>query len=208
MIHVLQKKCLRVRPIARVVKSEVLPGTRPQSVIPRHDARDYNRCGFRSIALSEKIFAGCEFQNFVTQPPNRSDVGTGNGRVVSKLSQNGVAWHHFLHLTQLTTVNARRPNLVLYQMIKIRKTRSVIMEKQAQRCVMPIRPFLAGQPFDPETITMMSAALENVCKALDLKIVDDPATRLVAQKIIELTQRGMQDATMLSAATLKELKGD
>jgi hypothetical protein len=73
---------------------------------------------------------------------------------------------------------------------------------------MPIRPFLAGQSFDPETITMMSSALEYVCKALDLKIVDDPATRLVAQKIIELTQRGIKDATMLGAATLRELKSD
>ena len=73
---------------------------------------------------------------------------------------------------------------------------------------MPIRPFLAGQPFDPETIATMSAALESVCKALGLSIVDDPATRLVAQKIIELTQRGVRDAAMLSAATLKEFQTD
>jgi hypothetical protein len=73
---------------------------------------------------------------------------------------------------------------------------------------MPIRPFLAGQPFDPETITIMSAALESVCKALGLSIVDDPATRLVAQKIIELTQRGVRDAATLSAATLREFQAD
>jgi hypothetical protein len=73
---------------------------------------------------------------------------------------------------------------------------------------MPIRPFLAGQPFDPEIITTMSVALESVCKALGLNIVDDPATRLVAQKIIELTQRGVRDAEMLSAAALREFKAD
>ena len=73
---------------------------------------------------------------------------------------------------------------------------------------MPIRPFLAGQPFDPELIATMSAALESVCKALGLNIVDDPATRLVAQKIIELTQRGVRDAEMLTAATLREFKAD
>jgi hypothetical protein len=73
---------------------------------------------------------------------------------------------------------------------------------------MPIRPFLAGQPFDPEIIQTMSAALEDVCQALGLHIVDDPATRLVAQKIIELAQRGMRDAAMLSAATLREFKSD
>ena len=78
----------------------------------------------------------------------------------------------------------------------------------AKACVMPIRPFLASEPFDPEIIAMMSAALESVCKALGLNIVDDPATQLVAQKIIELTQRGMRDATVLSATTLRELKSD
>ncbi len=71
---------------------------------------------------------------------------------------------------------------------------------------MPIRPFLAGQAFDPETIAVMSKALENVCEALGLHVVDDPATRLVAQKIIELAQRGLRDATMLSAAALREFK--
>jgi hypothetical protein len=70
---------------------------------------------------------------------------------------------------------------------------------------MPIRPFLAGEPFDPEIIAKMSAALESACEALGLKLVDDPATRLVAEKIIELVQRGVRDAGTLSAMTLKEL---
>jgi len=52
----------------------------------------------------------------------------------------------------------------------------------------------------------MSAALESVCDALGLKLVDDPATRLVAEKIIALVQRGIRDAGTLSATTLKELK--
>jgi hypothetical protein len=73
---------------------------------------------------------------------------------------------------------------------------------------MPIRPFLAGQPFDPEIISIMSAALERVCEALGLKLVDDSATRLVAEKIIELAQRGVRDAAMLSAMAVQELKSD
>lgn len=73
---------------------------------------------------------------------------------------------------------------------------------------MPIRPFLAGQPFDPEIIATMSAALENACQALGLKLVDDPATRLVAEKIIELVQRGVRDVAMLSAITLREFKSE
>jgi hypothetical protein len=36
-------------------------------------------------------------------------------------------------------------------------------------------------------------------------LTDDPATRLVATKIIELAQRGVRDAQSLSAMTLKNL---
>ena len=49
---------------------------------------------------------------------------------------------------------------------------------------MPIRPFLADQAFDPELITAMSLALQRACDALRLKLIDDAATRLVAEKII------------------------
>jgi hypothetical protein len=73
---------------------------------------------------------------------------------------------------------------------------------------MPIRPFLAGQAFDPEAIRDMSLALERVCDALSLKIVDDPATRLVAEKIIKLHQWGVHDVATLTSLTLKEFKGE
>jgi len=73
---------------------------------------------------------------------------------------------------------------------------------------MPIRPFLAGQAFQPEIIRQMSLALESVCEKLDLNLTDDPATRLVAKKIIELAQRGVRDAASLGAMTLKELENN
>jgi hypothetical protein len=68
----------------------------------------------------------------------------------------------------------------------------------------PIRPFLAGQAFQPDIIGQMSSALESVCEKLQLSLTDDPATRLVARKIIELAQRGVRDAATLSTMTLKE----
>ena len=71
---------------------------------------------------------------------------------------------------------------------------------------MPIRSYLAGQAFEPESIREMSLALENVCETLGLRLADDPKTRLVASKIIELTQRGVRDAPTLTAMTLKEFK--
>jgi len=71
---------------------------------------------------------------------------------------------------------------------------------------MPIRPYLAGQAFDPDVIQEMSLALETACEKLELRLTDDPSTRLVASTIIELAQRGVRDAATLSAMTLKEFK--
>ena len=70
---------------------------------------------------------------------------------------------------------------------------------------MPIRPFLAGQAFEPEVIREMSLALESVCNTLELRLTDDPAARLVASKIIKLAQRSVRDGP-LGAMTLKEFK--
>ena len=68
---------------------------------------------------------------------------------------------------------------------------------------MPIRPFRAGQPFEPELIRQMSLELETVCAKLNLTLADDPATRLVASKIIDLAQRGVRDAPTLTTMTLQ-----
>jgi hypothetical protein len=72
----------------------------------------------------------------------------------------------------------------------------------------PIRPFLAGQAFEPDAIREMSLAVETVCEKLNLRLTDDPETRLVASKIIELAQRGVRDAPTLTAMTLAEFKHD
>jgi hypothetical protein len=71
---------------------------------------------------------------------------------------------------------------------------------------MPIRPFLADQAFEPELIREMSLALESVCETLSLSLTDDPNTRLIASKIIEMAQRGVRDAPTLASMTLKEFK--
>jgi hypothetical protein len=71
---------------------------------------------------------------------------------------------------------------------------------------MPITPYLAGQAFEPELIREMSLALETVCDTLNLRLTDDPNTRLVASKIVELAQRGVRDAATLGEMALKEFK--
>jgi hypothetical protein len=71
---------------------------------------------------------------------------------------------------------------------------------------MTSRPFLSGRPFDPEMIEDMSAALKGVCETLSLELVDGPETRLVAQKIIELAQRGVRDVATLTTMALSAFK--
>jgi hypothetical protein len=43
-------------------------------------------------------------------------------------------------------------------------------------------------------------------RCLGLKLVDDAATRLVAQKIIELVQRGVKDVETLNAMILEQFE--
>src|SRR5215472_5242950 len=71
---------------------------------------------------------------------------------------------------------------------------------------MPIRGFLSGQAFEPEVVRQMSLALETICGKFGMKLTEDPATRIVALKIIELAQRGVRDAPTLTEMTLQELK--
>jgi nucleoside 2-deoxyribosyltransferase len=72
---------------------------------------------------------------------------------------------------------------------------------------MPIRPFLAGQSFDPEAIDAMSRTLKSVCEELGLiSVADDPATRTIAKNIIECAQRGIRDADALQAIVLEEFR--
>ena len=52
----------------------------------------------------------------------------------------------------------------------------------------------------------MSLALETVCDTLNLRLTDDPKTRFMASKVMELTQGGVRNEATLSAMTLKEFK--
>jgi len=54
----------------------------------------------------------------------------------------------------------------------------------------------------------MSLVFENVCEAMGLKATEDPATTLVAQKVIELAQRGVRDVLTLHTMTLREFSFD
>lgn len=71
---------------------------------------------------------------------------------------------------------------------------------------MPITPFLKGQAFDPEVVEAMGLAFAKTCEAFDLRKRPDPLTDLVAEKIIELAQRGLRNPTAMHLMAMKELK--
>jgi hypothetical protein len=71
---------------------------------------------------------------------------------------------------------------------------------------MPIRSFLTGRAFDPETIQIMSDAFTSVCGGLGLTDRDDPATRLVAERIIAHAERGVTSRSDLYALVISEFQ--
>jgi hypothetical protein len=73
---------------------------------------------------------------------------------------------------------------------------------------MPITPFLRGQAFDPETLEAMGQAFVTAREALGLSDRNDAMTQLVAEKIIELAQRGYKNPIALHLAAIKEFKSN
>jgi hypothetical protein len=71
---------------------------------------------------------------------------------------------------------------------------------------MPIRRFLDGHAFDPDTIQMMSDAFTSVCTCLGLAERDDPATRLVAERIIAHAGQGVTDRSDLYALVMADFQ--
>jgi hypothetical protein len=66
--------------------------------------------------------------------------------------------------------------------------------KQSDLRSMPITPFLRGQAFDPETVEVMGKAFVITCETFGLSDRTDNMAKLVAEKIIELVQRGFKNA--------------
>jgi hypothetical protein len=71
----------------------------------------------------------------------------------------------------------------------------------------PTIPFLRAQAFEPETIEAMGKALATTCEALGLSGHNGAMTK-VAEKIIELAQRGINKPTALHLAAMKEFRSD
>ena len=70
---------------------------------------------------------------------------------------------------------------------------------------MAIYRLLQNSPLGPEEIAVLTDAYERTLRKLSLVDRSDPMTEIIAKKIIELGQRGVREATLLSELALKEL---
>lgn len=78
--------------------------------------------------------------------------------------------------------------------------------KESRRMRVQSIKHLHGQAFDPETVKAMANALVKTCQTLGVSERDDPSIQIVAQKIIELAERGLKNPTALHLAALQEFK--
>jgi hypothetical protein len=70
----------------------------------------------------------------------------------------------------------------------------------------PIYKLFDGQAFGPEQVTMLGRVFEELLPLLGLIDREDQATLLVAQRVIELAQTGVQDPVRLKALILDEFQ--
>ena len=71
---------------------------------------------------------------------------------------------------------------------------------------MPVREFLNGENFDPETTRVMGAAFELTCVALRVGDCDDDVRQAIANKIIALAKAGERNPDVLCEQVLKDIR--
>jgi hypothetical protein len=72
---------------------------------------------------------------------------------------------------------------------------------------MAIYPLLKNSAFGPEEIKVLTTAYEDTLRTLRLADRADPATEIIAKKIIEFAQRGERDPLRLRERAIESLSG-
>jgi hypothetical protein len=70
---------------------------------------------------------------------------------------------------------------------------------------MAIYRLLKDHAFGPEEIQVLTTAYEDVLRALRLENRADPATEMIAKKILEFAQRGERDPVRLREYAIRSL---
>jgi len=71
---------------------------------------------------------------------------------------------------------------------------------------MPIKPFLNGEDFDPETTRVMGVALGMACVALRTGDCADDVKQAIAIKIVALAKAGERNPDILCEQVLKDIR--
>jgi hypothetical protein len=72
---------------------------------------------------------------------------------------------------------------------------------------MPLHRLLDNHAFGPDEIVILTTAFEGALKTLRLVDRTDPATEIVARKIIQLAGEGVRDPEHLLQLTVQSLSG-
>jgi len=70
---------------------------------------------------------------------------------------------------------------------------------------MAIYKLIQNSPLGPDEIERLVTAYHETLRALGLKDRDDPITRIVAKKVFEIAQTGMEDPAEISRVAIKQL---
>lgn len=71
---------------------------------------------------------------------------------------------------------------------------------------MAVYRLFKNEAFEPEAISNMTSAYDDVCRALGLSDRDHAQNDLVAAKVIEFAQRGARDPARLRDCVLEALR--
>jgi hypothetical protein len=70
---------------------------------------------------------------------------------------------------------------------------------------MAIYKLIQNTPMGPDDIQRLVTAYHGTLRALELIDRDDPITRIVARKVFEIAQTGIEDAADISKLAIKQL---
>ena len=71
---------------------------------------------------------------------------------------------------------------------------------------MPIKKYMSGATFGPESIKDMTTAFERIRTILRLEDPDDPLVEVVAKKVISLTSQGTFDPKEIERLVIADTK--
>jgi aspartyl/asparaginyl beta-hydroxylase (cupin superfamily) len=72
---------------------------------------------------------------------------------------------------------------------------------------MPIKKYLGGASFDPETIEIMVTAFNETRIILNVKNENDPLAEVVAKKIVSLASEGVCDPAVIRQSVVEDTIG-